>query len=521
MSDTDDEADDNSNQKTDDGGKPALSSDLTKSYADLLRQCKGGPRRTVAVDTSKLKAAQGVRAFCAVCAANAPEVDLLLKLFGLQGWFADYAPHPPIPSSETAAQEYLWRCLDLLNQQIERYSDQELADIGREAMLDAGTHFSGKLIHSDARDASLFAPDAPSDQPHLSSRRLLQAGIRLPLDQTKNDNKGIYQRVLKVDSDDPLIQAAGLSHRVQSTIKQGVSAALRQASERRPAFVDHRLRQILLPVGDGYVALSPLPAAGFGVLLADAVQTYEQALADAAQDEQVADIVGAEQSAQPSKATARVFRRIGLPVGGAKPINATLHWNQIGFANPLLFSAPQRSADLRRAWRFLHRPWTAWIANKDLEGVVKQALAMEASAALQDSSATTATRVQASGALATWVRQCHAQAVGFAEDLAQSSWDAPKGKASQEGQEGQEQEGAISLEERVTQARKSEPPLLDLCLIRQNFGAEYRSAMADHLVELLRRKTVDPASGGGLFAAGAVAHRRARAAIEQVLELAP
>ena len=29
MSDTDDEADDNSNQKTDDGGKPALSSDLT------------------------------------------------------------------------------------------------------------------------------------------------------------------------------------------------------------------------------------------------------------------------------------------------------------------------------------------------------------------------------------------------------------------------------------------------------------------------------------------------------------
>lgn len=466
---------------------------LAASYAALLRLCKGGPRRTVAVNADKLDAAQSAKAFCAVCAANAPEVDLLLKLFGLQDWFADFAPHPPAPESEPAAQEYLRRCLDALNQQIERISDDELVGIGHEAMRDAGTHFSGKLMHSDARDASLFAPETPSVQPHLSSRSLLRSGISLPLDQTKNDNKGIYQRVLKVHGDDPLVQAAGLSQRVQSAIKQGVGAALRQARERRPAFVDHRLRQILLPAGDGYVAVSPLPAAGFGVLLADAVQHHEQELADTD---------GAEQAAQVGKAPARVFKRIGLPIGGAKPINATLHWTHIGFANPLLFSAPQRSADLRVVWRFLHRPWSAYLSKADLESVTKQAHAIEQSTSetLRNSSATTATRVQASGALAAWVRHCHVQATGFAEDLAQASWEVEDGE---------------SLEDRVLQTRNLPP--LDLCLIQQNFGAEYRAAMADHLADLLRRKTVDRASGGGLFAAGAVAHQRARAAIEQVL----
>lgn len=177
----------------------------------------------------------------------------------------------------------------------------------------------------------------------------------------------------------------------------------------------------------------------------------------------------------------------------------------------LLFVAPQRNADLRSLWRFLHYPWSAYIGKEDLEGVTKQTRALEGSTsdALRDSSATTATRVQASGALAKWVRHCHARATGFANDLAQAEATADA--------------DAASLEDRVLKARGPDRPvpLLDLCLIRQNFGAEYRSAMADHLVELLRRKTVDPASGGGLFAAGTVAHRRARAAIEQVLELAP
>jgi len=487
-----------SDNETSGGSKPAL----VAAYADLLRLCKGGPRRTVAVDPGKLNVAQGAKAFCAVCAANAPEVDLLLKLFGLQDWFAANAPHPPAPDSDTAAQEYLRRCLEALNRQIERFSEDELMAIGLDAMRDAGTHFSGKLIHSDAREGSLFASDEPSAQPHLSSRSLLREGISLPLDQTKNDNKGVYQRVLKVHGNDPLVQAADLSQRAQSAIKQGVGLALRQARELRPAFVDHRLRQILLPFGADYVAVSPLPAAGFGLLLADAVQRYEQDGAAATE--------GAEQTAQADKAdkaSARVFSRIGLPIGGAKPINATLHWTNSGFANPLIFSAPQRSADLTRQWRFLHRPWSAYISKAELDGVTRQAHALEESTsdALRESSATTATRVQASGALAKWVRQCHAQATGFAEDLVQASWEP--------------EAGAASLEERVLEARGQDRPvpLLDLCLIRQNFGAEYRAAMADHLVELLRRKTVDPASGGGLFAAGTVAHRRARAAIEQVL----
>lgn len=550
MSDTDDEADDNSNQKTDDGGKPALSSDLTKSYADLLRQCKGGPRRTVAVDTSKLKAAQGVRAFCAVCAANAPEVDLLLKLFGLgddkhgNHWFSANAPHPPIPESESAAQDYLRRCLDVLNQKIEHISDDELMGMGHESMLRYGAHFSGKLIHSSADGARMPFLSRSTCQPHLSSRSLWQAGIRLPIEQADLDGTGGYKRLLRIYGDDPLVQASGLSYRVQAAIKNGIHSGLQQVRERRPSFVDHRLRQLLLPAGDGYLAVSPLPSGGLGALLSSAIECHQQLAGVTPENPDRAGVATDMQAAaQNSRAPAKPkrgrkskaasnpdgadkpkdksnlsdFSRISLPLGGGNSQNASIH----GAKMALLFVAPQRNADLRSLWRFLHRPWTAWIANKDLEGVVKQALAMEASAALQDSSATTATRVQASGALATWVRQCHAQAVGFAEDLAQSSWDAPKGKASQEGQEGQEQEGAISLEERVTQARKSEPPLLDLCLIRQNFGAEYRSAMADHLVELLRRKTVDPASGGGLFAAGTVAHRRARAAIEQVLELAP
>ncbi|MDA8390729.1 MAG: hypothetical protein M0Z76_08395 [Gammaproteobacteria bacterium] len=474
------------------------------------------------------------RDFCQRCVKKESRVDFLLKLFSLQdGFEALYSETPPEPD-ENAARNYLDRALTWLRTQTVSVSPEQARALAREAVLNFGAHFSGKLIHSSATDAALLAPVRPTRQPHLFSRRLRQDAIPLPLDQGKLDNRGVYQRVLKVLYDDPVVPASGLDPAVIEAIRQGADEALAGALQ-APVLVDHRLRQVLLPDGDDYLAASPLAAGGFSVLLHDAARALEEAAAEAEPDKRGKEskrgrgrprkareqdvsllpsdsgsVIGDErdEGEAPSdvlpKAAKRLFSRVGLPFGGAIPRNASIH-PKSAIQESFFFAAPQRNAEMNAAWRFVFRPWRPYVAKTQAEAIAKQVAGIEQSPVLHDSASLTAVKVQASGILATVVRACHAQAVDFAAGLAEALFRET---------DGEEREIDEAL---LRQHRSSELSALDLAIVRQSFNAKYRTAMAETLINIVGRLTVDGQTGQDAFG-GAIGRQRAYRAIEKVLE---
>ena len=466
--------------------------------------------------------------FCQRCVKKEPRVDFLIKLFSLQEGFEAFDSETLPEPDEVASQDYLDRALALLQRQAASVSPDQARALARDAVRDFGAHFSGKLIHSSATDAALLAPLRPTQHSHVFSRRLRQAGIPLPLDQSKLDNRGIYQRILKVLHNDPAVAASGLEPAIIEAIRQGADEALTKTPP-VPALVDHRLRQVLLPDGDGYLAASPLAAGGLSVLLHDAARALEETAAEAEPDKQekaskrgrgrprkseeqdasspVSESTAGtgdegENDSEASKTVKRLFTRLGLPFGGAIPRNASTH-PKSAIQESFFFAAPQRNAELIAAWRFVFRSWRPYVTKTQAEGIAKQVTGIEESPVLQDSASLTAVKVQASGVLATVVRACHAQVVDFAAGLAEALFQET---------DGEEREIDEAL---LRQHRESS--VLDLAIVRQTFNAEYRAAMAETLIDTVDRLVVDRQTGQDAFG-GVIGRQRARRAIEKILE---
>ncbi|WP_031407434.1 hypothetical protein [Thiomonas sp. FB-Cd] len=491
-----------------------------KDFAGLMALCKGGPARETPVPDEKLKKTVDLRPFCAVCAANAPEIDFALKLFSLQGWFAGHAPPAPTPGDDAAARSYLDACTDALAAEVARRMDTGECDpaaIACESILDCGAHFSGKLIHSDVDGAAMPASTARTAQPHVSSRSLAAHGIKLLVDQSKNDNSGVYQRIVKIINQDALVAQARLPDRVIAGVMAGVARATDQVAQRRPTVVDHRLRQILLPTADGYLAVSPLAAGGWCALVASTAADAEMA-----QFLQEQSSAASPESSQPKKKgrkskgseakgadtkpkkPRKLFDRLAFPVGGAIVRNVSLHPARV-VQNPLYFSAPQRQVDLRAVWSFVSNPVRVSFLKSEMDAFAGQHAQLQESAAIGQSSSVTAVRVQASGALAAIVRRQHSVMTELSSLV--SEVDYPDG------------EDAVPIDEDLLRAKRNQPPAaLDLCIVRGSFGAEYRAAMAQAITDALFHRALDAKTKTPLL--GAVDRERISRAVETVLESA-
>jgi hypothetical protein len=489
--------------------------DLQAKHGMLMKVCGA---RFSKEDEQRLLALSDERAFCVACVAREPRMEFLLKLFTLQKDFQEIAPVPPAPD-ESSARAYLDDCLARVKAKAEEVPLSEAIAIGRDAVLKFGAHFSGKLIHSSARGAFLLAPIAKTGQPHLSSRRLQAVGLPLPLDQSELDNGGVYQRVLKVLNDDPLLAEVGLDLALIEAIRQGGAEALSEPF--RPKTVDHRLRQVLLPDGDEYLAVSPLAAGGMSVLLHEAAKSLgAEAPADApvkppqttkrGRPRKATKAQGAEGGVEGTAALSEdtpkpkpIFLRIGLPFGGGIPRNASLHPRK-AIQESFFFGAPQRSANISEAWRFVFRSWSPRITKTAAKAVAAQVARMNDSPVFQDSVSLAAVDVQSHGALGALARQCHDQAIDFARRLSETSF-------VDNGEE-------VEIDEALLRARRPrEPTALDLAIVHQNFGQDYRMAMAKSIVEALRRLTMDSKTGQDVFD-NEIGRRRAALVIEKALE---
>ncbi len=186
-------------------------------------------------------------------------------------------------------------------------------------------HFSGKTVNSNAPACGVrVGRDGGLDLPLVGVRTLLADGVFVPLDYSRNAGKTatlVKQMRLADGGEAPETAPAEDIRRV---VAEATVSAYEEGTER----VSPRLRQLLLPKGEGqYVAVTPLGCGGLSALL-------NQKLA-----------------AMPERR--RKFRHALLGIGGSNPQNVGALVREM--RNPLLFSAPREDPLARRVLSVHHK----------------------------------------------------------------------------------------------------------------------------------------------------------------------
>lgn len=129
-------------------------------------------------------------------------------------------------------------------------------------------HFSGKTVNSNAPACGVrIERDGGLDLPLVGVRTLLADGVSVLLDYTQNAGKTatVVKQMRLADSGEA---PETVPEEQIQVIRRVVAEATVSAYEEGADWVSPRLRQILLPKGEGqYVAVSPLGSGGLSALL--------------------------------------------------------------------------------------------------------------------------------------------------------------------------------------------------------------------------------------------------------------
>lgn len=200
--------------------------------------------------------------------------------------------------------------------------------------LRASVHYSGKAINSNAAAVGVrLAASDRYDGPYVAVSTV--GSEKVPVDYIRGANPD-SARMKQIEAiTNPFVRALFVS--VPAEDEAAIRAALpviAQANARGTEYIDARLRQVLIPDGEGiadsdYVALTPLASAGFAEL------THRRIDAMANRD-----------ATSPSVKQFRKFVTLGY--GGANPQNVG-RWMR-GMGRALVFSAPSERPETKLAY---------------------------------------------------------------------------------------------------------------------------------------------------------------------------
>lgn len=205
-------------------------------------------------------------------------------------------------------------------------------------------HFNSKTVNSNASLVGIrLGADAAVDLPYISLRTLLGSGLSFPLDYAEGgaSKAGIVKQINQVLADSP--DAAGATAEEKKAIVAGVNAANASGYSTGTEYVDHRLRQVLVPKKDapgGYVSMTPITASSICPLFF----TKEHGLVP-----QHNEAVKAE-----PEGPRRKLRQARFGIGGSNPHNAG-SLVRIIMQRPLMVAAPGASASTRDAFSLYHK----------------------------------------------------------------------------------------------------------------------------------------------------------------------
>lgn len=437
---------------------------LKIKHPALLELCTEGPSGKRPLSKDKLKAAGTEKDFLVICLANEPRIDFYLKLLGLQKSFQESVQVPPTGLADPRlAKAYIDKYFEEVKVQAAKVNLSQLRDDVEKKVLDSATHFSGKLINSDVAEAFALCVGGYHGQPHVSSRTILAGGYSVPLDQAKLDNTGFFQRILKVLEKDPLLQEAEVEETLLAAVEAGAKAAFARRGEKLTPSVDHRLRQILVPSGAHYIAVSPLASGGLCVLFDRAVAQIEQAAAVAAATEQEAEAEEESEADQKAIVPRRLYTRLDFPVGGAIVRNVSAH-PKGAIQRPLFFDVPVRRPDLRSVWAFVYKPLKLFIPQDQLARYSRYIEGLPDS--IRESSAVTAVKVERAGPIREIALGQHQRLSELAHNLQEIPF--------REGGTTRSIDAALLFEKRTNL-----PDTLDLVVANGRFDRSYAQALAE------------------------------------------
>ena len=204
-------------------------------------------------------------------------------------------------------------------------------------------HHSFKMTHSAVQPGGVrVSSEDALELPYISVRTLMGSGQTVLTDTFGKgpSSINIHQQITSV--------ACGAAHLAPPEDVSIIEGYLAEASKNGYVKCDPispRLRQILLPTDAGYLAVTPLSAAGVGLLLTEALERLNNRI-----DEQNKD---KKNTVKPLKK----IKRGRVPLGGSKPFNVgNLVYKT---TSPLIASFPTAENTLRYALSLHHNGVTS------------------------------------------------------------------------------------------------------------------------------------------------------------------
>lgn len=191
-------------------------------------------------------------------------------------------------------------------------------------------HFSFKTVNSNAPGGGVrLSNEDFLDLPYLSVRCLMATGHEIAMDYTANAGKTatVVKQVNAFLSGNQ--DQAGADER--EAIRQALEEALQTRQEIGCDAVSTRLRQLLIPKDDGYVALTPVGSGGLCKLLNERLRAHTEA-------------IKVENEPGQPRTLARIPTGV-FGIGGANPQNVGSLVREM--QRPMVFSAPTESRDIR------------------------------------------------------------------------------------------------------------------------------------------------------------------------------
>lgn len=214
-----------------------------------------------------------------------------------------------------------------------------------EAVLEM-VHHSFKLTNSNIKSGGVRVPkEYGVRMPYVSVRTLIGHGHSILLDSFGKGPREfpIHNQILAVAQGKDVGAPADDIDLINSLLDQASTQGYVKCDSLSP-----RLRQILLPVADGYLAVSPIASAGLALRLSNAITAHNAAV-NAARDSKVEPGSAGESQAK----SIRKLKRATLSLGGANPFNAG---NLVYYIDsPLIGAFPTSNNSLRHAKSLYHK----------------------------------------------------------------------------------------------------------------------------------------------------------------------
>lgn len=208
-----------------------------------------------------------------------------------------------------------------------------------ELAINEMVHHSFKITHSNITSGGVrVSRDKGLQLPYVSVRSLIGNG-----QSVLTDTVGKGPASIKIHKQITAVALGQASNAPVEEVEmiQGFLATASDTPYVKCESISPRLRQILLPTDDGYLAVSPLSAVGIGAMLGDSVKQHNDRVDEQNKDKQNTD---------------RPLKKItwaSIQIGGSKPVNVgSLAYKM---HRPLVASFPLSNNPLRHALSLHHK----------------------------------------------------------------------------------------------------------------------------------------------------------------------